>query len=72
MEAILYLSEAQQASTILKNIRDEVTSAVRNALLRQAYDTDVMRSYQLCKVSSRSPVKHGNLEHFTSHKIIAP
>lgn len=56
MEAILYLKEAPQASAILQNIRAELTSAVRTALLAQAYDTDIQLSFGMIHINSRGSV----------------
>lgn len=45
MEAILYLSETPQAADVLQKIRAELTSAIRNALLQHAYDSDIELSF---------------------------
>ena len=56
MEAALYLSEAPQASMVLQSIRSELTSAVRNALVRHAYDTDVQLSFGTIHINSKGSV----------------
>ena len=56
MEAALYLSEAPQPSMILQDIRSELTSAVRTALVRHAYDTDVQLSFGTIHINSKGSV----------------
>ena len=56
MEAVLYLSEAPQASSILQNIRNELTNAIRTALLEKAYDTDVQLSFGAIHINSKGSV----------------
>ena len=52
MEAVLCLNESPQMATILQNIRAELTSAVRTALLAQAYDTDIQLSFGIVHINS--------------------
>lgn len=56
MEAVLYLSETPQASTILQNIRTELTNAIRTALVEHAYDTDIQLSFGLVHINSKGSV----------------
>ena len=56
MEAILYLSETPQASDVLQKIRAELTSAIRNALLQHAYDSDIELSFGVVHINSKGSV----------------
>lgn len=58
MEAVLYLSETPQAVDVLQNIRAELTSAVRNALLQYAYDSDmdIELSFGVVHINSKGSV----------------
>lgn len=56
MEAVLCLNESPQMATILQNIRAELTSAVRTALLAQAYDTDIQLSFGIVHINSKGSV----------------
>ena len=56
MEAVLYLSEAPQASTVIQSIRTELTSAIRTALLQHAYDTDIHLSFGMIHINSKGSV----------------
>ncbi len=56
LEAAIYLNEAPQASAILQNIRDELTSAIRTALLQKSYDTDIELSFGQIHINSKGSV----------------
>ncbi len=56
MEATIYLREASQASDILRNIRDELTNAIRTALIAHAYNTDVQLSFGLVHINDKGSV----------------
>lgn len=56
MEAVLYLKETPQASVVIQNIRDEVTSAVRTALVNHAYDTDIELSFGQLHINTKGSV----------------
>lgn len=56
LEAAIYLNEAPQASAILQNIRDELTNAIRTALLQKAYDTDIELSFGQIHINSKGSV----------------
>ena len=56
MEAVIYLNETPQASAILQSIRDELTGAIRKALLQKAYDTDVELSFGQIHINSKGSV----------------
>lgn len=56
MEAILYLSETPQASDVLQKIRAELTSAIRNALLQHAYDSDIELSFGGVHINSKGSI----------------
>lgn len=56
MEAVLYLNEVPQAAAVLKTIRDELTEAIRTAIIEKAYDTNVQLSFGLIHINSKGSV----------------
>lgn len=56
MEAVLYLTETPKASEILQAIRDELTDAIRTAIVQHAYDTDVQLSFGAIHINSKGSV----------------
>ena len=56
MEAVLYLQETPQIVDVIEAVRNEVTSAVRTALLQQAYDTDIQLSFGAIHINSKGSV----------------
>ena len=45
METALYLQESPMLSDVLGEIRNELTNAIREAMLNKAYDTDIHLSF---------------------------
>ena len=56
MDDVLYLIETSQVSKIIQSIRSEITSAVRTALVRHAYDTDIQLSFGTIHINSKGSV----------------
>lgn len=56
MEATIYLSEAPFTASAINSIRSEVTNAVREALLRHAYNTDIELSFGSIHINSKGSV----------------
>lgn len=56
MEFSLYLKETYQTASLLQDIRDELTVAVRNAILLHAYDTDIDLSFGKIHINSKGSV----------------
>lgn len=56
MEAALYIQESMLLSDILSGIRNELTNAIREAMLRNAYDTDIHLSFGIIHVNARGSV----------------
>ena len=50
------MSETPQASDVLQKIRAELTSAIRNALLQHAYDSDIELSFGVVHINSKGSV----------------
>ena len=50
------MSETPKASDVLQNIRAELTSSVRNALLQQAYDNDIELSLGIVHINSKGSI----------------
>ena len=56
MEALLYMTETPRAAEILQTIRDELTTAVRSAVVAHAYDTDIELSFGTVHINSKGSV----------------
>lgn len=56
MDEIMALEESMQAAEIIQNIRSELTNAVRTALIKQAYDTDVHLSFGKIHINSKGSI----------------
>ncbi len=56
VEAALYINETQDVSAVLQSVRDELTSAIRTAVLEKAYDTDVQLSFGLISIVIRDSI----------------
>lgn len=50
------MSETPKASDVLQNIRAELTSSVRNALLQHAYDNDIELSLGIVHINSKGSI----------------
>lgn len=53
MEVVLYLNESPQMTTILHNIRTELTSAIRTSFLAQVYDIEIQLSFGIIHINSK-------------------
>lgn len=56
MEALLYLHETRHTADLITNMRNELTDAVRSALIRQAYDSDIQLSFGYIHINSKGSV----------------
>ena len=56
MDTVLYLHETQQTTNILQSIRSELTNAIREARIRDAYNCDIQLSFGLIHINDRGSV----------------
>ena len=56
MDTVFCLQETAQITDILQSVRSELTGAIREARIRNAYDCDIQLSFGLIHINDRGSV----------------